>query len=48
MIKKNNERLYKLARSRIGIALKEGRLPGLDPIIASELMQKIDLAGSTL
>ena len=48
MIKKNNERLYKLARSRISIALKEGRLPGLDPIIASELTQKIDLAGSTL
>ena len=47
MIKKNNERLYTLARSRINVALKEGRLPGLDPIIASELTQKVDLAGST-
>ena len=48
MIKKNNERLYTLARSRINVALKEGRLPGVDPIIASELTQKADLSGSTV
>jgi hypothetical protein len=42
MIKKNNERLYTLARSRINAAIKEGRLVGLDPIMISEIARVSD------
>ena len=37
MIKKNNQRLYSLARKRIVLAVDEGRLEGLNPIIVAEL-----------
>ncbi|MDA9940764.1 rhamnan synthesis F family protein [Planktomarina temperata] len=37
MIKKNNERLYTLARQRIAIAANEGRLNGLNPVVLSEI-----------
>ncbi|MDC1521211.1 rhamnan synthesis F family protein [Planktomarina temperata] len=37
MIKKNNERLYALARQRIAIAANEGRLNGLNPVVLSEI-----------
>jgi len=41
MIKKNNERLYKLARQRIILAVDEGRLPGLNPVVLTELRKKV-------
>ena len=37
MIKKNNQRLYRLARKRVVLAVDEGRLEGLNPIIVAEL-----------
>jgi hypothetical protein len=37
MIKKNNERLYTLARQRIVFAANEGRLEGLNPIVFEEI-----------
>jgi hypothetical protein len=41
MIKKNNERLYKLARQRIMLAVEEGRLDGLNPIILAEMRAQL-------
>ena len=41
MIKKNNERLYTLARQRIVVAVNEGRLKGLNPIILNEIKTKL-------
>jgi hypothetical protein len=41
MIKKNNEMLYRRARERIVVAVDEGRLPGLDPTILTELRKKV-------
>ena len=40
MIKKNNERLYTLARRRICLAVSEGRLPGFDQKVYEELQSK--------
>jgi hypothetical protein len=37
MIKKNNERLYTLARKRIAKAANEGRIKGLNPVVLSEI-----------
>ena len=37
MIKKNNQRIYSLARKRIVLAVDEGRLEGLNPIVLAEL-----------
>ena len=41
MIKKNNERLYTLARKRIVLAAKEGRLDCLLPNVLVELKEKV-------
>jgi len=40
MIKKNNERLYFMARKRILKAVDEGRLTRLDPIILKEMRER--------
>ena len=41
MIKKNNERLYKLARARILLAVDEGRLNHLNCSVLRELRKKV-------
>ena len=41
MIKKNNQRLYSLARKRIILAVDEGRLEGLSSIVLAELREKV-------
>ena len=41
MIKKNNERLYKLARQRIILAVEEGRLDGLNPVVLAEMRAQL-------
>ena len=41
MIKKNNQRLYSLARKRIILAVDEGRLEGLNPIVVAELRKHV-------
>jgi hypothetical protein len=41
MIKKNNERLYTLARKRIVLAAEEGRLECLLPTVLVELKEKV-------
>ena len=43
MIKKNNQRLYSLARKRIILAVDEGRLEGLNPIVLAELRKHVGL-----
>lgn len=42
-VKKNNEMLYRLARQRIARALREGRLPDADPVMAAELLMRAEV-----
>jgi hypothetical protein len=42
MIKKNNQRLYSLARKRIVLAVDEGRLEGLSPMVLAELRNQVE------
>ncbi len=42
-VKKNDEMLYRLARQRIAKAILEGRLQGVDPVMAAELQASAEV-----